>query len=117
MVVVMARKPAPIQVTYLGYPGTTGLPTVDYRFTDNWCDPEGQTDQWHTEELIRLPTGFLAFQPSSAPALTPPPCVANGYVTFGCFNNLPKVTPKTMRLWAAVLKAVPTARLVVKNRS
>jgi predicted O-linked N-acetylglucosamine transferase (SPINDLY family) len=90
---------------------------VDYRFTDNWCDPEGQTDQWHTEELIRLPTGFLAFQPSSAPALTPPPCVANGYVTFGCFNNLPKVTPTTMRLWAAVLKAVPTARLVVKNRS
>jgi len=75
---VMARKPAPIQVTYLGYPGTTGLPTVDYRFTDNWCDPEGQTDQWHTEELIRLPTGFLAFQPSSAPALTPPPSVANG---------------------------------------
>ena len=114
---VMARKPAPIQVTYLGYPGTTGLRTVDYRFTDNWCDPEGQTDGWHTEELIRLPTGFLAFQPSSAPALTPPPAVANGYVTFGCFNNLPKVTPTTMRLWAAVLKAVPTARLVVKNRS
>ncbi|NBX47650.1 MAG: hypothetical protein EBT22_10785 [Chloroflexi bacterium] len=64
-----------------------------------------------------MPTGFLAFQPSSAPALTPPPSVANGYVTFGCFNNLPKVTPTTMRLWAAVLKAVPTARLVVKNRS
>ncbi len=114
---VLARRPAPIQVTYLGYPGTTGLDTVDYRFTDAWADPEGVTDAWHTEELVRLPTGFLTFQPSSAPPLTGAPASTNGFITFGCFNNLPKVTPTTMGLWASVLKAIPDARLVVKNRS
>lgn len=114
---VLARRPAPVAVTYLGYPGTTGLDTVDYRFTDGWADPEGVTDGWHTEELVRLPHGFLAFQPSSAPPLTAAPASTNGYVTFGCFNNLPKVTPTTMRMWGEVLKAIPDARLVVKNRS
>jgi predicted O-linked N-acetylglucosamine transferase (SPINDLY family) len=115
--IVLARRPAPILITYLGYPGTTGLDTVNYRFTDAWADPEGVTDELHTEELVRLPTGFLTFQPSSAPPLTDAPASKNGFITFGCFNNLPKVTPTTMRLWASVLKAIPDARLVVKNRS
>ncbi len=114
---VLARRPAPILITYLGYPGTTGLETVNYRFTDAWADPEGVTDELHTEELVRLPSGFLTFQPSSAPPLTASPASKNGFLTFGCFNNLPKVTPTTMRLWASVLNAIPNARLVVKNRS
>ncbi|MHB8453986.1 MAG: O-linked N-acetylglucosamine transferase, SPINDLY family protein [Acidiferrobacterales bacterium] len=113
-----SARPAPVQITYLGYPNATGLNTMDYRLTDDWADPPNQTERYHSEKLIRLPRGFLCYlPPSDAPAVTPPPAISNGFVTFGSFNNLPKVTPEVTYLWATLLRTVPNARLVLKNYS
>jgi predicted O-linked N-acetylglucosamine transferase (SPINDLY family) len=85
---VLAVKPAPIQITYLGYPNTTGLPTVDYRITDALADPAGRADELNVERLLRLPRPFLCYRPEAkAPDPGPPPVLSRGYVTFGCFNN------------------------------
>lgn len=111
----LTAKPAPVQVTYLGYPNTTGVPAVDYRLTDAWADPPGTTERYHTETLVRLPQGFLCYMPSSdAPDVSSPPAEHNGYITFGSFNNLAKVTPQVVSLWASILKAVPGSRLILK---
>ena len=115
---VFARKPAPLQVSYIGYPNTTGLDTIDYRFTDAWADPEGQTEALHTEELVRLPHGFLCYQPVlECPAVGPLPSIETGYITFGSFNDLSKVSPRIIAQWSAILAAVPRARLMIKAKS
>jgi predicted O-linked N-acetylglucosamine transferase (SPINDLY family) len=115
---VFSARPAPIQVTYLGYPNTTGVPAVDYRLTDAWADPLGITDEFHTETLIRLPQGFLCYLPASyAPPVSRLPAATNAYITFGSFNNLAKITPEVVDLWVSILHAVPTSRLVIKNGS
>jgi len=111
---VFARKPAPVQVTYLGDAATTGLATMDYRLTDNWADP-WFGDEQSRETLLRLPGGFLCFQPPSyAPEVGPLPAEQNGYVTFGSFNSLAKVNAEVIRLWAALLDLVPQSRLLLK---
>ncbi|KAJ4779639.1 UDP-N-acetylglucosamine--peptide N-acetylglucosaminyltransferase 110 kDa subunit [Rhynchospora pubera] len=110
----MACRPAPIQVTWIGYPNTTGLPTIDYRISDPLADPV-TTKQKHVEELVRLPECFLCYTPSpEAGPVCPTPALSNGFVTFGSFNNLAKITPKVLRVWARILCAVPNSRLVVK---
>jgi predicted O-linked N-acetylglucosamine transferase (SPINDLY family) len=110
-----ARKPAPIQVSWLGYPNTTGLETMDYRLTDVVADPEGE-EAYHSEELVRLPHGFLCYQPDpDTPEVGPLPCEQNGYVTFGSFNNLAKMHAGVIELWAAVLRFVPNSRLMLKS--
>ncbi|XVE75927.1 hypothetical protein DITRI_Ditri12bG0130900 [Diplodiscus trichospermus] len=110
----MACRPAPIQVTWIGYPNTTGLPTIDYRITDSLADPPN-TKQKHVEELVRLPECFLCYTPSPEAGPVPPtPALSNGFVTFGSFNNLAKITPKVLQVWARILGAVPNSRLVVK---
>ena len=117
---LFARRPAPIQVTYLGYPNTTGLPSdvMNYRITDAIADPPGEADQMHTEKLVRLPGCFLCYKPpADAPAVGPLPADANGFVTFGCFNAMPKLSQWLIELWAKLLKRVPTARLMLKNSS
>jgi protein O-GlcNAc transferase len=107
-------RPAPIQISYLGYPNTTGLPQVDYRITDHVADPD-DADELHTETLIRLPRCFLAFAvPDHAPEPGPPPVLRSGHVTFGSFNNLAKVNHKVVALWAEVLRAVAGSRLLLK---
>jgi predicted O-linked N-acetylglucosamine transferase (SPINDLY family) len=107
-------RPAPIQISYLGYPNTTGLPQVDYRITDHVADPD-DADDFHSETLIRLPRCFLAFAvPNHAPEPGPPPVLRNDHVTFGSFNNLAKVNHKVVALWAEVLRAVPGSRLLLK---
>lgn len=114
---VFARRVAPVQVTWLGYPNTTGLAAMDYRLTDAWADPPGMTEAWHSERLWRLADGFLVYRPRpEAPDVNPTPCRTNGYITFGCFNNFAKVSPTTLRLWAGVLNAVPDARVLVKSK-
>jgi predicted O-linked N-acetylglucosamine transferase (SPINDLY family) len=110
-----ARKPAPVQLTYIGYPDTTGLAAMDWRITDAVADPLGETDRWHTERLARIDGCFLVYtMADDLPAVAPPPAVANGFVTFGSFNNLSKISPATLRLWRDVLSAVAGSRLVVK---
>lgn len=115
---VFSRKPAPIQISWLGYPNTTGLTTIDYRLTDSVADPPGLTDRYYTERLFRLPRGFLCYRPSeSAPAVGPLPAASSGAITFGSFNNLSKISPGTIELWSAILLGVPHSRLVLKNAS
>jgi protein O-GlcNAc transferase len=111
---LFARKPAPVQVTYLGYPNTTGLGTMDYRLTDEESDPTGVTDSHYTEKLIRLPRGFLCYKP---PENAPPArqeFSAAAPVTFGTFNNFAKVTQQMIALWSRILLAVPDSRLLIK---
>lgn len=111
---MMACRPAPVQVTWIGYPNTTGLPAIDYRITDSLADPP-DTKQKHVEELVRLPECFLCYTPSpEAGPVSPSPAGSNGFVTFGSFNNLAKITPKVLQIWARILCAVPNSRLVVK---
>lgn len=115
---VFASRPAPVQVSWLGYPDTTGMTAVDYRFTDAVADPPGDADRWHAERLIRLEGGFLAYQPVvDAPLEEIPPALGRGWVTFGSFNNTAKVTPEVVRVWSKILKQVPDSRLIVKGRA
>ena len=112
---LFARRLAPVQLTYLGYPNTTGLREMDYRFVDAVTDPEGEADAYHTERLVRFaPTAWSYAPPAAAPDCAPPPCVASGTVTFGCFNNFSKVNDTTLRAWSQILAAVPGARLLLK---
>jgi predicted O-linked N-acetylglucosamine transferase (SPINDLY family) len=115
---VFAAKPAPVQVSWLGYPNTTGLTTIDYRLVDAVTDPPAPADANQTERLIRLPKGFLCYRPWTSPPpppVAPAPCLERGWVTFGSFNNLAKITPATLELWTAVLRAVPDSRLRLKS--
>ncbi len=109
-----ARKPAPIQVSWLGYFNTTGLATMDYFVSDPWSSPAGQ-DRHYVEKLLRLPHTRFCYQPPEyMPGVSPLPAEANGHVTFGCLNNLSKVNEKVLALWGEVLQAVPGAKLLVQ---
>lgn len=114
---VFARRAAPVQVTWLGYPNTTGLRQMDFRLTDAVADPDGEADARHSERLVRLPASFVCYEPpENAPEPGRLPAAHGGGVTFGCFNNLAKVGPATVRLWAALLHTVPRSRLMLKSR-
>ncbi len=107
-------KPAPVQATYLGFPGSTGLASIDYRISDPWADPPGLTEQYHQEKLIRLPHTFYCYRPhDDAPEVSPSPAQEVGHVTFASFNLFRKVTGRMMELWAQILAAVPGSRLVM----
>lgn len=115
---LLARRLAPVQVTYLGYPDTTGVPAMDYRFTDELADPSGEADAFATEQLVRFaPTAWTYAPPAHAPAVEPPPVLKKGHVTLGCFNNPAKLSDTTVRLWARVLGALPEARLRLKGKA
>jgi predicted O-linked N-acetylglucosamine transferase (SPINDLY family) len=112
---VFARKPAPVQITYLGYPNTTGLATIDYRLTDHLADPPGSSDSLHSEQLCRLPTTAWCFgEPPHSVAVSESPAMSNGCVTFGSFNNLAKVNEPLLRTWSQILHSTPRSRLVLK---
>jgi predicted O-linked N-acetylglucosamine transferase (SPINDLY family) len=112
---VFALKPAPIQVTYLGYPNTTGLKAMDYWITDEVADPpDMESERTHSEELVYLKTGFTCYEPpADAPDVGPPPLQTKGHVTFGSLNNLVKLNDQVVALWSAVLSAVPSATLLI----
>jgi predicted O-linked N-acetylglucosamine transferase (SPINDLY family) len=114
---VFARKPAPVQVSYLGYPATSGLSAIDYRLTDPLSDPPGATDPFHVETLYRLPHTNWCFEPQASPVLTAPPSTRTGHLTFGSFSNFAKITPPLLQLWRRILDAVSNSRMVLKNSS
>ena len=113
---VFGYKPAPVQVSYLGYPDTTGMEQVDYRFTDEIADPP-ESQKFYTEKLFYLPDGFLSYKPPDyAPPVGPLPALENGYITFGSFNNNCKIDSAIMTIWAEVLKANKDSRMILKFR-
>jgi len=113
---VFDMKPAPIQVTWIGYPHTTGVKAIDYRITDAVADPPGAPERC-VEELVRLPS-FLCYTPADgAPACIPDlPADKFGAITFVSCNNLAKISPATVRMWAQIMKQVPSARLLLKSK-
>jgi protein O-GlcNAc transferase len=112
---VFARKPAPVQVTYLGHQGTTGMGTMDYRLSDPHIDPPGIGDADYVEEIVRVPDCYLCFEPMpDSPPVNEPPVLRNGYITFGSLNSFCKVTPQVLELWARILLAVPGSRLILR---
>lgn len=112
---MFAKRAAPVQVSALGYPATTGVAAMDYRLCDAITDPPG-SEGFSTEDLMRLHALHCFTPPDAAPEPSPPPALARGYVTFGSFNKLAKVSDATIALWAGVLTAVPSSRLVLKTK-
>lgn len=111
---VFARKPAPLQLTWFGYPGTTGLDSIDYKVTDAVCDPPGASETLYTERLLRLPDVLYCYQPpADMPEVAESPALRNGYVTFGGMNGAAKLNPQWIALWAGLLSEVPRSRLVL----
>jgi predicted O-linked N-acetylglucosamine transferase (SPINDLY family) len=112
---VFARKPAPIAITWLGYWNTTGMTTVDYVLTDPHTTPEGSPQRF-TERLLRLPDSRFCYAPVPyAPEVAPLPSAARGVFTFGSFNRYDKLGPELVDCWAEILRRVPESRLVIKN--
>ena len=111
---VFARKPAPIQVTYLAYCSSTGLETIDYRLSDPYLDPPGMDESVYSEQTIRLPESYWCYQPGvDAPDVGPLPALRQGHITFGCLNNFCKVSEPVLAAWAKLLRAVPNSQLLL----
>ena len=108
-----ARKPAPVQVTYLAYPGTSGLQTIDYRLTDGYLDPRASDEAYYTECSIRLGNYWCYAPLDEAPDIGPSPVSTSGNVTFGCFNKYNKVSSRSWEMWIEVLRQTPGSRIVV----
>jgi len=112
--ILFARKPAPVQVTYLAYCSTTGLDTMDYRLTDPHLDPPGMNDACYSEESIRLPETYWCYSAHEpTPQIGPLPALNAGEVTFGCLNNFCKVSPDTLDLWIQLLRVTPKSHLIL----
>lgn len=110
---VFVLRPAPVQATYIGYPATTGLTSIDYLVTDDLVDPPGE-EPLYSESLVRLPGGFSCYTPrEDAPAVGPLPAIGSGRVTFGTLHNLAKLNDRVLGLWARVVRAVPGSRLLI----
>jgi protein O-GlcNAc transferase len=121
----LAHKAAPVQVSWLGFPATTGLDAVDYKFTDEVTDPPDAQAEY-TEQLYRLPTLFACYRPMSRHPLwryqpryqvRPTPAMENGFITFGSCNNLGKLTDGVLALWGQILQAVPGSRLLIEGKN
>ena len=110
---MFARKPAPVQMTWAGYPGSTGLDTIDYRITDPYLDPPGvSSDGLDVEKALRLPHSFWCYDPLGIDLpVNELPADVNGYITFGCLNNFCKLNAPTLSLWCDLLRAIPSSRL------
>jgi len=108
-----ARKPAPLQVSWMGFPGTTGLSAMDYYFADRFLLPEGNLDRQFTEKIVRLPANapFMPFE--TAPPVNPLPALKNGYITFGSFNRMSKLNRASIALWSQLLRAIPDSHMLL----
>jgi protein O-GlcNAc transferase len=112
---VFARKPAPVQVTFAGYPGSTGLSTIDYRLSDPYLDPPGMDESIYSEQTIRLPDSFWCYDPlqDREISVNSLPALERGVVTFGCLNSLCKINDDVLALWAQVMRQVENSRLLL----
>jgi len=111
---VFARKPAPVQVTYLAYCGTTGLSAIDYRLTDPYLDPPGEDESSYCEQSVRLPETYWCYRPAGeTPPVNALPALEAGHVTFGSLNNFCKVSPPALAAWSRLLQAVPGSTLLL----
>jgi predicted O-linked N-acetylglucosamine transferase (SPINDLY family) len=112
---LFARKPAPLQVTFAGYPGSTGLTAIDYRLSDPYLDPVGMDESVYSERTVRLPDSFWCYDPLDCRniATAALPALRNGFITFGCLNNFCKVNPAVLALWANVLRQTNNSRLLL----
>ena len=111
---VFARKPAPVQIAWLGYPGATGLEAIDYRITDTLLDPPGEDRAGSLEQPLRLPAAWTCYRPPPhSPAVSPLPAATQGHVTFGSFNNFAKINDRVLGLWARILAQIPDSRLLL----
>lgn len=114
---VFASKPAPVQVAYLAYAGTTGLPAMDWRLSDSYIDPPDVADAYSTERIWRLPdTQWVYRPPDAAPQVNPLPAMERGYITFGSVNKRLKITSEVLSLWCQILRRLPDSRLIMKAR-
>ena len=114
---VFAMKPAPVQVSYLGYPNTTGLTAIDYRVTDNYADPKGIADYLNSEVSIRTANSYFCFCPNNdCPDVNPLPFFQKNYITFGSFNNYAKINSTILSIWTEILCQVPDSKLMIKTK-
>jgi predicted O-linked N-acetylglucosamine transferase (SPINDLY family) len=110
-----ARRPAPVQVSWFGFPVSTGLQTIQYRLTDSMLDPPGESERFYSEQLVRLDRFYAAFRPDQrAPAIADAPVNRNGFVTFASLNSWAKVTLPMLELWADMLRDLPGSRLLLQ---
>ncbi len=115
---LFARRLAPVQITCLGYPNTTGLSTIDYKITDAFADPAPEADAYHTERLVRLEgCAWTYLPPKDSPAPSPLPCATKPGIVFGSFNNFSKISDLTIALWSRILDAVPGSMLALKSHT
>ncbi|MFW5959992.1 MAG: tetratricopeptide repeat protein [Chitinivibrionales bacterium] len=113
---VFMMRAASVQITYLGYPNTTGIKNMDWRICDNLSDPE-ENSPFYTEELYRLPDTFLSYlPPATTPGTKESPVKHKGYLTFGSFNNISKYSNKTIELWSSIIKEIPGSKLLLKAK-
>ncbi len=114
---IFARKPAPLQLTYLGYCSTSGLEAMDYRFSDPYFDPPDSDLSCYREKTIRLPQTYWCYQPGGpTPDVSPLPALTAGHITFGCLNNFAKASVPAMDLWIKILQQVPNSRLLLHSK-
>lgn len=111
--VAMARKPAPIQASWIGYPATTGLQAVDYYLADRFLTPPGEIEEQFVEKIVRLPAIAPFMPPQNCPPINALPALHNGFITFGSFNRLNKLRPDVVALWASIMQAMPTSRMIL----
>ncbi len=115
---VFAHKPAPVQATWMGYPDTSGMQAIDYRFVDELMCPMGKIDELNSEELIRLPYGYFCFEPrTDAPDVVDTPVKKTGRITFGSFNDLHKINTEVIALWSEILNNVPNSHLLFVGKA
>ncbi|MDL2337019.1 MAG: tetratricopeptide repeat protein [Pseudomonadota bacterium] len=114
---VFCRKPAPVQVTWLGYPNSTGLMSMDYMLCDRFNSPHGLFERYYTEKFARIPTSGAFIQNLDAPPVNDLPMLTNGYVTFGSFNRISKLGDRVIATWARVMHRVPGSRLLLGSVS
>jgi predicted O-linked N-acetylglucosamine transferase (SPINDLY family) len=112
---IFPRKPAPVQVTWLGYCGSSGMAAMDFRLSDPYLDPPEADLSCYTEQTLRLPRTYWCFEPRPSPPVAPPPVLNNGFVTFGCLNNFAKVSLAALDLWARILAGMPRSRIIIHS--